>query len=368
MKLSARQTAPASATAHDPRWAAVIARDSAADGSFYYSVATTGVYCRPSCPSRTARPEHVRFHQTREEAEQAGFRPCKRCKPDQPPQAERHAALIASICRQIENSENTSPLAELARQAGLSAWHFHRIFQSVTGLTPRAYTAAHRARQLRGGLVQEAGSITEAIYAAGYGSNSRVYENAGDLLGMTPSDYRAGGTHAQIRFALGQCSLGAILAASSTRGVCAIALGDDPEALVRELQDRFPKAELIGNDTEYEMLVAQVIGFIEQPAIGLDLPLDIRGTAFQQRVWQALRDIPAGTTVNYSELAQRIGAPKAARAVASACAANTLAVAIPCHRVIRTDGALSGYRWGVVRKQALLTREADQMADQELKE
>lgn len=364
MKLSARQTVPASATMRDPRWAAVIARDAAADGRFYYSVVTTGVYCRPSCPSRTARPEHVRFHQTREAAEQAGFRPCKRCKPDQPPIAERHAALVAESCRRIEAAETPPSLAELAQHAGLSPWHFQRIFRGVTGLTPRAYAAAHRARRLRSGLAPGT-TVTEAIYAAGYGSNSRVYENTEALLGMTPSDYRAGGVQAQIRFALGQCSLGAILVASSARGVCAIALGDDPETLARELQDRFPQAELIGGDAEYEALVAHVVGFIEHPALGLDLPLDIRGTAFQQRVWQALRDIPAGTTINYSEIARRIGAPKAVRAVAGACAANILAVAIPCHRVIRTDGALSGYRWGVARKQALLALEADQATEQE---
>jgi AraC family transcriptional regulator of adaptative response/methylated-DNA-[protein]-cysteine methyltransferase len=199
--------------------------------------------------------------------------------------------------------------------------------------------------------------VTEAIYQAGYGAQSRFYEKSERMLGMTPSRFRAGGTDTEIRFAVGECSLGAILVAASERGVCAISLGDDAEILVRELQDRFPNAHLHGGDPAFEQLVAQVVGLVETPALGLDLPLDVRGTAFQQRVWQALQAIPAGTTVSYTEIAQRIGAPKAVRAVAGACAANTLAVAIPCHRVVRRDGDLSGYRWGIERKRALLLRE-----------
>ncbi len=239
----------------------------------------------------------------------------------------------------------------------MSTYHFHRVFKSITGVTPKAYAAAHRATRVRTELARAA-SVTHAIFDAGYNSNARFYEKSNALLGMTPSDYRKGGTNAQIRFAIGECSLGAILVACSERGVCAILLGDDADALARDLQDRFPQASLIGGDGEFERLVARVVGFVEAPQLGLDLPLDVRGTAFQQRVWQALREIPAGKTASYSDVATRIGAPKSVRAVAQACAANRLAVAIPCHRVVRNDGALSGYRWGVERKRALLEREA----------
>ncbi|MBU2767847.1 MAG: bifunctional DNA-binding transcriptional regulator/O6-methylguanine-DNA methyltransferase Ada [Acidithiobacillus ferrivorans] len=341
----------------DPQWVSVVARDPKADGHFYYSVKTTGVYCRPSCGSRTPRPENVSFFLTAAEAERAGFRPCKRCKPDQRPLGDRHAELVASLCRQIGSAETPPSLEMLAQTAQMSTFHLHRIFKTVTGVTPKAYVAAHRAKKIRAELIR-GGSVTEAIYEAGYNSNGRFYEESNRLLGMTPKSFQAGGADAVIRFAVGECSLGAILVATSERGVCAILMGDDPDVLVRDLQDRFPKADLIGGDTEFEKLVAKVVGFVEVPKLGLELPLDVRGTAFQQRVWQALREIPAGSTASYAEIAQRIGAPKAVRAVAGACAVNALAVAIPCHRVVRNDGNLSGYRWGVERKQALLEREA----------
>ena len=349
----------ASATTADPRWAAVQARDRAADGRFFYSVSSTGVYCRPSCGARPARPEHIAFHATTAAAEAAGFRPCQRCRPHEAPLAQRQQALVDRLCRLIDAAEQPPGLDELAREAGLSPHHLHRVFKSVTGLTPRAYASARRAERMRSQLDQ-AGSVTEAIYGAGYNANSRFYEAADALLGMTPSQYRAGGADTEIRFALGQCSLGAILVARSPRGVCAISLGDDAEALLRELQDRFPKARLIGGDAGFEQEVAQVVGLVEAPGLGHALPLDVRGTAFQQRVWQALREIPAGRRASYTEIAEAIGAPKSVRAVAQACAANTLAVAIPCHRVVRQDGALSGYRWGVERKKALLEREGQQ--------
>ena len=342
--------------ATDPRWAAVLARDPAADGRFFYAVSTTGVYCRPSCPSRRARPEHVRFFDSADEAERAGFRACRRCRPRQPSAAAQQAALVAELCRYIDAAETPPTLDELAARAGLSPWHLHRVFKAATGLTPRAWAAARRAERVRGAL-QGALSVSEAIYEAGYNSGGRFYAEADERLGMTPGAYRAGGAQAEIRFALGECSLGSILVAQSARGVCAISLGDDPEALLRELQDRFPAATLIGGDADFEVLVAQVVGLVEAPGTGAELPLDLRGTAFQQRVWQALREIPAGQTVSYAELARRIGAPAAVRAVAGACAANTLAVAIPCHRVVRSDGGLAGYRWGVARKRALLERE-----------
>ncbi len=342
--------------ATDPRWAAVLARDPAADGRFFYAVSTTGVYCRPSCPSRRARPEHVRFFDSADEAERAGFRACLRCRPRQPSAAAQQAALVAGLCRYIDAAETPPTLDELAARAGLSPWHLHRVFKAATGLTPRAWATARRAERVRGAL-QGAPSVSEAIYEAGYNSGGRFYAEADQRLGMTPGAYRAGGAQAEIRFALGECSLGSILVAQSARGVCAISLGDDPEALLRELQDRFPAATLIGGDADFEALVAQVVGLVEAPGTGVDLPLDLRGTAFQQRVWQALREIPSGQTVSYAELARRIGAPAAVRAVAGACAANTLAVAIPCHRVVRSDGGLAGYRWGVARKRALLERE-----------
>jgi AraC family transcriptional regulator of adaptative response/methylated-DNA-[protein]-cysteine methyltransferase len=344
------------AVTRDPRWAAVVARDRGADGTFYYSVRTTGVYCRPSCGARQANPRNVRFHLTPAEAERAGFRPCRRCRPNEPPLSQRQAALVAESCRAIEAAEAMPSLAALARRAGLSPHHFHRLFRTVTGLTPRGYAAAHRARRVREGLKRSA-TVTEAIYEAGYNSGGRFYAGSDQMLGMTPTTYRAGGSKAEIRFAVGECSLGSILVASSDRGVCAILLGDDPDALVRDLQDRFPRAVLVGGDERFEQTVARVVGFVEAPGIGLDLPLDIRGTAFQQRVWQALRAVTAGTTVSYSELAARIGSPRSVRAVAQACAANAHAVAIPCHRVVGRDGALSGYRWGVDRKRALLARE-----------
>jgi len=353
--MTSKTAIRAATTTGDPRWAAVVARDSTADGRFFYSVRTTGVYCRPSCVSRTARPENVEFYATAEAAERAGFRPCKRCKPDQP--AGEQAARVAELCRLIERAEQAPSLATLAQHAGLSPWHLHRVFKAVTGLTPGAYAAAHRAQRVKTGL-RKGATVTEAIYAAGYNSSARFYEQSNAVLGMTPARYRAGGADTAIRFAIGQCTLGAILVAASARGICAILLGDDPAALTRDLQDHFPRAELRGGDAGFERWVAQVVGFVEQPRLGLDLPLDVRGTVFQQRVWQALQKIPAGTTASYTEIAQRIGAPKSVRAVAGACAANTLAVAIPCHRVVRIDGGLSGYRWGVARKRALLEREA----------
>ncbi|HEU5284220.1 MAG TPA: bifunctional DNA-binding transcriptional regulator/O6-methylguanine-DNA methyltransferase Ada [Burkholderiales bacterium] len=358
MSTSANHAKLAAATVNDTRWTAVVARDPTADGTFFYSVRTTGVYCRPSCAARRANPENVQFHATRADAERAGFRPCKRCKPDQPALAEQHAAKVAGICRIIETAETVPGLEELAGRAGLSAYHFHRVFKAVTGVTPKAYAAAHRAQRIRDEL-HRSDTVTAAIFDAGYNSNGRFYETSNEVLGMTPSSYRAGGVNTRIRFAVGECSLGSILVAASERGVCAILLGDDPDVLLRDLQDRFPRAQLIGGDEAFERTVARVVGFVEAPAAGLDLPLDVRGTAFQRRVWQALRKIPAGSTATYTQIAKRIGAPGAVRAVGQACAANALAVAIPCHRVVRNDGTLSGYRWGVERKRALLERESN---------
>jgi AraC family transcriptional regulator of adaptative response/methylated-DNA-[protein]-cysteine methyltransferase len=339
------------------RWAAVQQRTPEADGIFYYSVRTTGVYCRPSCPSRGAQRANVAFHATRADAEAAGFRPCLRCKPDQPLLAERQAAAVAQACRLIEAAEDEPDLASLAEACGMSRFHFHRVFKAHTGITPKAYAAARRAERLTQGLAQAA-SVTAAAYDAGFNSSGRFYAASPGVLGMTPGRWRDGGSGEQIHFAVAACSLGALLVAATGKGICSILLGDDPDALVRDLQDRFPKAELVGAEPAFEATVAQVVAFVEAPRIGLDLPLDLRGTAFQQRVWQALRSIPAGRTVGYAELAAQLGMPQGARAVAGACAANPVAIAVPCHRVVRNDGSISGYRWGVERKKALLERES----------
>jgi len=340
----------------DPRWTLLVSRDRKADGKFFYSVASTGVYCRPSCGARTPRPENVHFFSTSEEAEAAGYRACKRCNPNELNPANEVAAKIAKACRLIERAETTPSLQALAKVAGMSRFHFHRTFKSVTGITPTEYASAHRAARVRESL-ERSKTVTDAIYDAGFNSSSRFYEGAHRVLGMTPTEFRAGGANAEIYFAIGQCSLGNILAAQTERGVCAILIGDDAEQLIRDLQDQFPNAKLVGDALEYQNLVGKVVGLVENPKSGFDLPLDIRGTAFQKRVWKALQQIPPGTTATYTEIAARIGAPRSVRAVAQACATNSLAIAIPCHRVIRNDGALSGYRWGVERKRTLLQRE-----------
>ncbi|CAB3630505.1 AraC family transcriptional regulator [Achromobacter marplatensis] len=272
------------------------------------------------------------------------------------PLSKQHAAAVERACRALE-AEQPPDLSTLAEQAGMSRFHFHRVFKAATGITPKAYANALRASRARQQLKQSA-SVTDAMYDAGFNSSGRFYEAAPAILGMTPTAFRKDGEGVEIRFAVAQCSLGALLVAASSTGICEIALDADPEQLVHNLQDRFKAARLIGADTEFEAWVAAVVGFVEDPSRGLDLPLDVRGTAFQRRVWEALRDIPAGTTATYTDIAERIGSPRAVRAVARACATNNIALAIPCHRVVRTDGSLAGYRWGIDRKRALLAREA----------
>jgi AraC family transcriptional regulator of adaptative response/methylated-DNA-[protein]-cysteine methyltransferase len=355
-RISQRASAALDAAA-DPRWASVVARDPAADGQFVYAVKTTGVYCRPSSTSRIPNPENVEFFPSAKAAEAAGYRPSKRAATDRTTVAQHHASLVAEACRQIEEAEVAPTLDALAADVGMSSYHFHRVFKEATGLTPKAYATAFRAQRVREQLAKGARSITSVIYDTGFGSNGRFYEVSDRLLGMKPKEYRAGGANAEIHFAVGHCSYGDIVVAKSRRGVCAILLGNDPEQLVRDLQDQFPNAELIGNDPAFEDLVARVVAFVEAPSLGLGLPLDIRGTAFQERVWRALRAIRPGETASYAEIAKRIGHPNAVRAVAQACAQNHLAVAIPCHRVVRSDGELSGYRWGIERKRELLERE-----------
>lgn len=340
----------------DERWEQVKCRTRDADGRFVYAVLTTGVYCRPSCAARLPQMRNVRFFESNAQAERAGFRPCKRCQPDAAPLAGRHAAAIAQACRLLQVAEDKPDYAAIARAAGLSRHHFHRLFKDITGMTPGAYLRAQR-EALAVKALGSGASVTQAIYEAGYSSSSRFYETLGPVLGLKPGAYRRKGAGETIRFAVGECSLGSILVAATAKGVCSIQFGDDPQALAGALQSIFPQAELIGGDHAFERLVAEVVGFVENPACGLELPLDVRGTVFQHKVWQALRAIPPGATATYAQVAATIGAPKAARAVASACAGNKLAVAIPCHRVVRTGGALAGYRWGVARKAALLLKE-----------
>jgi AraC family transcriptional regulator, regulatory protein of adaptative response / methylated-DNA-[protein]-cysteine methyltransferase len=340
----------------EERWTAVQNRERAADGAFFYSVRTTGVYCRPSCAARLPLRRNVRFHTTTAAAEAAGFRACKRCRPLEPDLAARRGAAVASACRLIEEAEGLPRVADLAAAAAMSRFHFQRVFKEATGLTPQSYAREKRAERMREQL-RKGAPVTDAIYAAGFNSSGRFYAQADKTLGMPARDYRAGGANAAIRFAVGECSLGAILVAASERGVCAILLGDDADALTHELEDRFPRAELELGDGDFQQWVARVVGLVEAPHLGCDLPLDIRGSAFEQRVWRALRDIPPGSTASYAQIAAAIGAPSSVRAVARACAANPLAVAIPCHRVVRSDGNLAGYRWGIERKRALLDAE-----------
>lgn len=356
MQATMVRRTPRTETTDDERWQAVASRDSKLDGAFLFAVRTTGVYCRPTCPARRGLRRNVCFFATCQEAEAAGFRPCKRCRPKDESPAQRQAVIVAQACRMIEQSDRVLSLGELADTAGLSAYHFHRLFKTHTGVTPKAYATAHRSQRVRHELATRC-TVTQAVYNAGFHSSGRFYESAAGILGMAPKTFRAGGKDTSIRFAVGECWLGTILVAASDQGICAILLGDDAEALVQDLQKRFPQAKLTAGTAAFEQHIAKVVRFVEAPAIGLDLPLDIRGTAFQHRVWEALRKVPAGKTVTYAEIAKRIGRPKAVRAVGQAIGANPLAVAIPCHRVIRTGGAVCGYHWGVARKIALQQRE-----------
>jgi AraC family transcriptional regulator of adaptative response/methylated-DNA-[protein]-cysteine methyltransferase len=357
MKTTATTKTSETAAPDDERfWQAVVARDKSFDGVFYTSVATTGIYCRPSCSARTPRRENVRFYPTCADAEAAGFRPCKRCRPHEASHHQTYAAKVAAACRLIEEAEEPPSLDQLAEASGLSPHHFHRIFKTVAGVTPKAYASAHRRNRVHQTL-QGSSTVTEAIHAAGFNSSGRFYAGTDDTLGMTPTTFRAGGKETEIRFALAKCALGTVLVAATSRGIAAITLGDDPDALLHDLDQRFPKATLVAADPAFADTVAKIAALVDTPSAALDLPLDVQGTAFQQRVWDALRQIPPGTTITYSELAERIGKPAAVRAVASACAANPVAIAIPCHRVVHKDGNLAGYRWGIERKRALLDRE-----------
>jgi AraC family transcriptional regulator of adaptative response/methylated-DNA-[protein]-cysteine methyltransferase len=355
---SAKVTAmPRAFASDDRRWAAVQARDGAADGHFYFAVKTTGVYCRPSCRSRAPLRKNVAFYETAAAARRAGYRACKRCRPDDNAAANPQRAAVMRACRLIEEAETPPKLADLARAAGLSPYHFHRQFKKILGVTPKAYIAARRTGRLQRHLAKGA-PVTDAIFDSGFNTSSRFYETSAQTLGMKASAYRKGGEGAEISYAVVRCYLGHVLVAGTGRGICMIAFGNDPTELVADLKHRFPRADWREDARDFAAQVKRVIAFIEAPAGGLDLPLDIQGTAFQRRVWQALRRVPAGATASYTDIARKIGQPAAVRAVAQACGANPVAVAVPCHRILRSDGALGGYRWGTARKEKILAREA----------
>ncbi len=341
----------------EARWQAIVQRDPHANAAFVYGVLSTGVYCRPGCSSRLPKRKNVRFFDTSKQAERAGFRACKRCNPNA---AERqaHAGAIVQACKSIEESEQPPRLKDLAEAAGLSPFHFQRLFKKMVGVTPKQYAMEKRVKRVRACL-QEDSTVTDAVYQAGFASSSRFYHETATTLGMKPTDYKNGARGMLIRYAVVPSYLGWVLVAATDQGICAIHFGDSPEVLKEGLRSRFPRAELHDNEPGFEPWVAKVVALLESPRLGLDLPLDIQGTAFQRRVWRALQDIPAGATASYADVAARIGQPKAARAVAQACAANPLAVAIPCHRVKCGNGELGGYRWGVERKRTLLEREKD---------
>jgi AraC family transcriptional regulator, regulatory protein of adaptative response / methylated-DNA-[protein]-cysteine methyltransferase len=347
-------------TDDETMWRAVVDRDRTADTGWVYGVRTTGIYCRPSCPSRRPKRENVAFFVSPLDAEAAGLRACRRCRPDRSNAPDPGADLVAATCRIIESSATVPTLDELAAATGVSRFHLQRVFTERTGVSPRAYAERLRAERVADRLAAGA-PVSDAAYDAGFGSVGRLSAAAPARLGMTPSRFRAGGAGETVHVAVAETSLGAVLVAVTGRGVCAIELGDDPDELLATFQQRFHAADVRAGDDAFERTVALVVGLVEHPAVPVDpeaLPLDVRGTAFQERVWQALRAVPAGTTTTYTEVAEAIGAPTSVRAVAGACAANHLAIAVPCHRVVRTDGGLSGYRWGVERKQALLERES----------
>ena len=340
----------------DRCWAAVIAHDATQDGHFFYSVKTTGVYCRPGCASRQPRRENIAFYETIAAAEAAGFRACKRCRPNEGSPADRHIAAIGRACALIRARDELPSLAELADAAGISRFHFHRVFKQITGATPREWGKAHRLGRFADRLDAGEG-VAEAAYGAGFGASSRAYEAAPNGLGMTPAARRRGGRGETIRYTVVSTWLGWAIVAATERGICMTALADSRAALESDLRRRFPSADLLPADAALAGWAERVVRYITRPGDALDLPLDIRGTAFQARVWRALQKIPPGKTATYSDIAAALGQPQSVRAVAQACASNKLAVVVPCHRVVRRDGDLAGYRWGVERKRALLDRE-----------
>ena len=346
----------------EARWKAVCENNSEADGLFYYAVITTGIYCRPSCRSRLPHRDNVEYFLSCDDAERAGYRACKRCQPTAVSKAEETEQKIIRACRIIEESETTIPLDFLASQVNLSPYHFHRLFKKIVGITPKQYASRHQSQRFQTHL-RKSPSVTDAIYSSGYGSSGSVYDKRRDQLAMKPGDYRKGGTGVTISYGVAKCFLGWVLVAATGRGICAIEFGDDGETLPEQVQARFPNAQLQKADSGFNATIREVVEFIESPRDTFDVPLDIQGTAFQQQVWQILRQIKPGETVSYSEVAERLGKPKAARAVATACASNPLAAVVPCHRVVQKSGKAGGYRWGNERKKRLLESEQEAMND-----
>ncbi len=340
----------------ETRWNALTSRDSSADGTFFYAVRTTGVFCRPSCASRAPRRENVEFFETPQQAEAAGYRACKRC---QPGGLSRELAIVERACKVLDaDPQERLTLAQLSDAVHVSPFHLQRLFSRVVGVSPRQYQAARRADALRGAL-QRGDDVTRATHDAGFGSTSRMYDAAPAELGMTPSVYRRKGAGLVVRFATAESAIGIVLVAATAKGICKIAFGDDPAALEAELAQELSEAERIEDKERLAPFIAQIDAYLRGTREHFDLPLDISATAFQQRVWDALRRIPYGQTRSYSDIAEMVGSPRAVRAVASACASNPVALAIPCHRVVHKDGALAGYRWGTARKVALLSAEKE---------
>lgn len=343
----------------ETRWRAVAARDAGLDGVIFYGVRSTGIYCKPSCPSRRPRREQIVFFDSQAEAESAGFRSCRRCRPSIPSGArDARLAMVEQVCRLIEESESGAPtLANLGAQLGISQYHLQRTFKEIVGISPRQYAVAHRLGQFKA-RIKEGGTVTGAMYEAGYGSSSRLYEHADAELGMTPASYARGGAGARITYTVAECDLGRLLVAATERGLCAVRLGGSEGELEGALREEFPEAETSKEHSdELAEYVEVILRHLSGQQTRLGLPLDVRATAFQRRVWAYLQSIPYGEVQSYGEVAAGVGQPSAVRAVARACAANSVALVIPCHRVIRGSGELGGYRWGLSRKRALIERE-----------
>lgn len=341
----------------DERWQAVVARDRSTDGQFVLAVHTTGIFCRPGCPARTPKRENVTFFDTTADALRAGYRPCKRCKPTGESITEHQRQVVEAARRLIESSDSRLTLEHIAMSVGMSPWHLQRLFKAQTGLSPAQYQRSHRSNVLRE-TITAAPTVTHALHDAGYGSSSQFYATASEELGMTPSSYRAGGPGQRIRYGIVRTWLGSLLVAATDRGICSLQMGDSEDGMRERLREMFPKADFVDDDPAFTETLEAVVRLAEHPSDTPDLPLDARGTAFQHRVWNALRQIPGGSTRTYTEVAERIGAPAAVRAVARACADNPVPLLVPCHRVIGKNGTLTGYRYGLARKQALLEREA----------
>jgi len=352
--------------AGDSRWRAVQARDRRADGQFVYAVRSTGIYCRPSCPSRKPRASQILYFSRAEQANSQGFRPCRRCRPNLGNQAGEkavHAEAVSKVCRHIEETlrqdggdEGSLSLAVLAREVNLSPHQLERAFQQMMGITPRKYVDAHRMRRIKNSL-QKGKNVTTALYDAGFGSSSRLYERASKQMGMTPGTYRRGGKGMTISYTTTDTPFGLILVAATERGVSAVYLGDEEKKLEGALKKEYPQATLQRDDAALKNWVAPIVNHLRGRTVRMDLPTDVQATAFQRRVWDELRKIPYGTTRTYTEVARSIGKPEAVRAVARACATNPVSIVVPCHRVVRTDGKLAGYRWGLNRKEALIEQE-----------